>query len=66
MTRNEIDDNLEHVRDMKVKAGIEKRQPWGFCVTKDSECTMNMCDEYGCQDRKREHVPTNDKPETLK
>lgn len=31
-------------------------KPHGFCVTPNSNCTMNYCDDNGCQDRKRELV----------
>lgn len=30
-----------------------KRKPWGFCETPKEKCTMNYCDENGCQNRKR-------------
>lgn len=29
------------------------KAPHGFCVTPDSTCTMNYCDDNGCVDRKR-------------
>lgn len=32
---------------------MEKREPWGFCETPEEKCTMNYCDENGCQNRKR-------------
>lgn len=37
-----------------------------FCVTPGSKCTMNYCDENGCQDRKRNYTdplnPTAPRP----
>lgn len=29
------------------------REPWDFCETPEQRCTMNFCDENGCQNRKR-------------
>ena len=31
-------------------------KPHGFCETPEENCTMNYCDENGCQNRKRELV----------
>lgn len=31
----------------------EERKPWRFCETPEEKCTMNYCDENGCQNRKR-------------
>jgi hypothetical protein len=31
-------------------------KPHSFCVTPEEKCTMNYCDENGCQNRKRELV----------
>jgi hypothetical protein len=31
-------------------------KPWGFCETPEEKCTMNYCDENGCQNRKRNKV----------
>jgi hypothetical protein len=31
----------------------DMKEPNNFCVTKPSTCTMNYCDENGCQDRER-------------
>ena len=30
-----------------------KNEPWNFCETPEEKCTMNYCDENGCQNRKR-------------
>lgn len=38
----------------------KKREPWGFCETPEENCTMNYCDENGCQNRKREGVDVVD------
>ena len=32
------------------------REPWNFCETPEEKCTMNYCDENGCQNRKRNLV----------
>lgn len=34
----------------------EKAKPHSFCETLEEKCTMNYCDENGCQNRKRELV----------
>jgi len=31
----------------------DNKNGWGFCETPDEKCTMNYCDENGCQNRKR-------------
>lgn len=33
-----------------------KNKPWNFCETPEEKCTMNYCDENGCQSRKRNLV----------
>jgi hypothetical protein len=38
-------------------------EPHGFCVTPNSTCTMNYCDENGCSDRKRNNVELPTDPE---
>lgn len=38
---------------------MENREPWSWCETPDEKCTMNYCDENGCQNRKRVLVPNN-------
>jgi hypothetical protein len=38
---------------------------WSFCETPEEKCTMNYCDENGCQNRKRNYVEGNNlTPET--
>lgn len=32
--------------------------PWSFCETPEEKCTMNYCDDNGCQNRKRVLVNT--------
>ena len=32
------------------------KKPWNFCETPEEKCTMNYCDENGCQNRKRNLV----------
>lgn len=41
----------------------EEPKPHSFCETPEEKCTMNYCDENGCQNRKRELVEP--KQETL-
>ena len=31
----------------------KQQPPHGFCETPEQKCTMNYCDENGCQNRKR-------------
>ena len=33
-----------------------EKKPHGFCETPEENCTMNYCDDNGCQNRKRELV----------
>ena len=33
-----------------------KNKSWNFCETPEEKCTMNYCDENGCQNRKRNLV----------
>ena len=35
---------------------MKNREPWSFCETPKEKCTMNYCDENGCQNRKRNYV----------
>jgi hypothetical protein len=35
---------------------LEEPKPHSFCETPNEKCTMNYCDENGCQNRKRELV----------
>ena len=42
---------------------IKEPKPHSFCETPEEKCTMNYCDENGCQNRKRELVEP--KQETL-
>ena len=37
-----------------------ERKPWTFCETPKEKCTMNYCDENGCQNRKRNLVDDAD------
>lgn len=36
--------------------GTVPEKPWTFCETPEDKCTMNYCDENGCQNRKRHLV----------
>ena len=38
---------------------MKNREPWSFCETPEEKCTMNYCDENGCQNRKRNYVEGN-------
>lgn len=38
---------------------MKKKEPWNFCETPEEKCTMNYCDENGCQNRKRNYVQDN-------
>lgn len=40
----------------------ENKKPWCFCETPEEKCTMNYCDENGCQNRKRHLVEENKLP----
>ena len=43
-----------------------KNEPWNFCETPEEKCTMNYCDENGCQNRKRNLVePKKSKASTF-
>jgi hypothetical protein len=46
---------------------LEEVKPHSFCETPDEKCTMNYCDENGCQNRKKELVEPQEEPkqETL-
>lgn len=35
---------------------MKNKKPWAFCETPEEKCTMNYCDENGCQNRKRNPV----------
>lgn len=40
----------------------ENKTPHNFCETPEEKCTMNYCDENGCQNRKRHLVVENKLP----
>lgn len=42
----------------------KESQP-GFCETPNSTCTLNYCDDNGCNDRKRNNVHINEHGETV-
>jgi hypothetical protein len=35
---------------------MKTKETWGFCETPKEKCTMNYCDENGCQNRERNYV----------
>lgn len=39
---------------------VLNRESWGFCETPEEKCTMNYCDENGCQNRVRHLVNDSD------
>ena len=39
---------------------MKNKEPWSFCETPKEKCTVNYCDENGCQNRKRNYVEDND------
>jgi len=41
---------------------MRNRKPWSFCETPKEKCTMNYCDENGCQNRKRVLVDAHQYP----
>jgi hypothetical protein len=54
--RIENREQLREERKEKLKELMEKdkqQTPHGFCVTPEQKCTMDYCDENGCQNRKR-------------
>ncbi len=48
----------------KYKITIPKKEPkpHSFCETPEVKCTMNYCDENGCQNRNRELLETKEEP----
>jgi hypothetical protein len=42
------------------KNKMKDRKPWSFCETPEEKCTMNYCDDNGCQNRQRNYVEAND------
>jgi hypothetical protein len=43
----------------------EEAKPHSFCETPEEKCTMNYCDDNGCQNRKRELVEPQEKPKQV-
>jgi hypothetical protein len=43
-----------------LEMSIKEREPHSFCETPNEKCSMNYCDENGCQNRKRNLVPKED------
>jgi hypothetical protein len=46
----------------KIIISKEEPKPHSFCETPELKCTMNYCDENGCQNRKRELVEPQEEP----
>ena len=47
----QVNTTTKPLNQNKMKA--DNKNGWGFCETPDEKCTMNYCDENGCQNRKR-------------
>jgi hypothetical protein len=58
-----LDINNYKIYDKCYKIIIPKEEPkpHSFCETPEEKCTMNYCDENGCQNRKRELVEPKQK-----
>lgn len=41
------------------------KKPHSFCETPEEKCTMNYCDDNGCQNRKRNLVNQSDSEEKI-
>jgi proteasome lid subunit RPN8/RPN11 len=66
-TRERNGYHSKHKKRYKIIIPQEEPKPHSFCETPDEKCTMNYCDENGCQNRKRELVEPQEEPkqETL-
>lgn len=47
---------VEFAESLSQAPKEEEKKPWNFCETPEEKCTMNYCDENGCQNRKRNYV----------
>jgi hypothetical protein len=54
-----VEEFAEYYKKVRL---IEEPKPHSFCETPDEKCTMNYCDENGCQNRKRELVEPQEEP----
>lgn len=50
---NETSQTLTKFLNDKRMTNNKQQTPHGFCETPEQKCTMNYCDENGCQNRKR-------------
>lgn len=50
---------IDQIEDHLVE---EETKPHSFCETPEEKCTMNYCDDNGCQNRKRVLVEENEIP----
>jgi len=48
--------DIEYRKYNYIEIPKEESKPHSFCETPNEKCTMNYCDENGCQNRKRELV----------
>ena len=66
-TRERNGYHSKHKKRYKIIIPQEEPKPHLFCETPEEKCTMNYCDENGCQNRKRELVEPQEEPkqETL-
>ena len=44
---------------------MKNKKTWSFCETPQEKCTMNYCDDNGCQNRKRHLVNETDNAESV-
>jgi hypothetical protein len=49
----ETTEKLTKFLNDKRMTNNKQQTPHGFCETPEQKCTMNYCDENGCQNRKR-------------
>ena len=50
---NRFNDDYRAIPYFKIIIPKEELKPHSFCETPEEKCTMNYCDENGCQNRKR-------------
>jgi len=53
---NKTEEIYQNLKDKLTSEKTINRQPHTFCETPEVKCTMNYCNENGCQNRKREIV----------
>jgi len=48
--------SLSQIQNIIMLSSEQKDNSHGFCETPEEKCTMNYCNDNGCQNRKRELV----------